>query len=162
AAPQPDTSVGSEVRVQDVVITGVGVVCRLGDDEETIAAFLREGRSPPFPVWPPAIEAGCACTLLAPFPGDLSDEHLGVDRAEGPFLGRAARLALLASRRALGDSGVGRRGLAIVFGSGTGDVETHQEIAQSIATSGARRVRPTVIPRVMASTVSANLSNVLR
>ena len=50
----------------------------------------------------------------------------------------------------------------MVVGSGTGDVETHREIAARLArTQGPRRVAPTVIPRLMASTVSANLATVL-
>ncbi len=148
--------------MREVVITGTGAVCRLGDDEEELADVLREGRSPPFDVWPAAVEAGCACTVIGRYAGDLSDERLGVDRGASRFMGRAARLALLASRRALAQAGVGSDGLAIVFGSGAGDVETHREIGRALAAGGARRVKPTVVPRIMASTVSANLSNVLR
>jgi 3-oxoacyl-[acyl-carrier-protein] synthase-1 len=48
-----------------------------------------------------------------------------------------------------------------VFGSGTGDVATHLEVAEKLAKSGARRVPTTVIPKLMSSTVSANLVNVL-
>jgi 3-oxoacyl-[acyl-carrier-protein] synthase-1 len=52
--------------------------------------------------------------------------------------------------------------LAVIAGSGAGDVDTHLEIANKLQqTHDATRVLPTVIPRIMASTVSANLVNVL-
>lgn len=147
---------------QDVVVTGLGAVCRLGDDLDSITALLRRGESPPFKVWPAAVEAGCACHLAGIYDGDLSDDVLGVSRPEGRFLGRSARLAIRAARSAIRQAEVTPSGLAVVVGSGTGDVDTHIEIEQTLGTSSARRVRPTVIPRVMASTVSANLVNVLR
>src|SRR5205807_6747407 len=51
--------------------------------------------------------------------------------------------------------------LGVAIGSGTGDVETHREIAERLRTTGSmRRVSATVIPKLMASTVSANLVNV--
>jgi 3-oxoacyl-[acyl-carrier-protein] synthase-1 len=51
----------------------------------------------------------------------------------------------------------------MVVGSGAGDVETHVEIQKQIDARGdIRRVLPTVVPRLMASTVSANLVNVLQ
>jgi len=51
----------------------------------------------------------------------------------------------------------------VVVGSGAGDVETHVEIQAKLESSGSmRRVLPTVVPRLMASTVSANLVNVLQ
>ena len=53
--------------------------------------------------------------------------------------------------------------MAVVAGSGTGDVDTHHEIADRLRKTGdATRVLPTVIPRIMTSTVSANMVNVLR
>ena len=62
----------------------------------------------------------------------------------------------------MAESGIATRDVAVVVGSGTGDVETHREIAGRLArTEGPRRVAPTVIPRLMASTVSANLATVL-
>lgn len=145
----------------DIVITGVGVACRLGSELPAITAQLRGGVSPPFEIWPPAVEAGCACQLVGLVPHELTDDDLGVSRSEGRFLGRAARLALHTARAAIAQAGVGPDGLAVVAGSGTGDVATHVEIQQGLARS-ARAVRPTVIPRIMASTVSANLVNVLR
>ena len=77
-------------------------------------------------------------------------------------MGRAALLALRAARLALEEAGLSPREMAVVVGSGTGDVDTHREVAVRLArTEGSRRVSPTVIPRLMASTVPANLATVL-
>lgn len=78
-------------------------------------------------------------------------------------MGRAARLALHAARQALEAAAItDASGLGILVGSGAGDTQTHIEVADRLAsTRSARRVGPTVIPRLMASTVSANLVHVL-
>lgn len=146
----------------DIVITGMGAVCRLGSDLEVMTSLLRAGESPPFQHVPEAEQAGCGCQLAGIFRGDVSDEALGVSRAEGRFLGRSARLGLLAARQAMHAAQVSSEGLAVVVGSGTGDVGTHIEVQRTLGASSARRVKPTVIPRIMGSTVSANLVNVLR
>jgi 3-oxoacyl-[acyl-carrier-protein] synthase-1 len=148
---------------RDVVITGAGVCCNLGDDPAVIEAALREGRGGPFTKYDEAVRYQCRCQIVGLYAGDLSDETLGISRSEGRFFGRVARLVLRAARVALAGSGLERRDLAVVAGSGAGDVETHIQIQQRLEETGdAKRILPTVIPRLMASTVSANLVNVLR
>jgi 3-oxoacyl-[acyl-carrier-protein] synthase-1 len=147
---------------REVVVTGAGVACHMGDDWPAIEAALRGGRATPFARWPPAVEHGMQCELCGLYPGDLTPEALGLGKAQARFMGRAALLALRAARLALGQSGVGLHQLAVVVGSGTGDVETHREVAARLArANGSRRVSPTAIPRLMASTVSANVATVL-
>src|SRR5204863_5812735 len=91
------------------------------------------------------------------------DDDLGITKSQGRFMGRQSRLALAAARRALAQSGLERRDLAVVVGSGAGDVGTHVDIQEKLTTTGSsRRVPPTVVPRLMASTASANLVNVLQ
>jgi 3-oxoacyl-[acyl-carrier-protein] synthase I len=149
-------------RAREVVVTGTGVACHMGDDWPAIERALREGRTTPFSRWPPAVELGTQCQLLGVYPGDLSAAVLGIEKSQARFMGRAALLALRAARIALAQAGIAPRDLAVVVGSGTGDVETHREVAARLArTEGRRRVSPTVIPRLMASTVSANLATVL-
>lgn len=147
---------------RQVVITGVGLCTNLGDDLGVHERALREGRGGPFVPYPPAIENNCRCRIIGLYGGDVSDKALGVKKAHGRFLGRASRLALHAARAALSRSGRPGRDLAVAVGSGTGDVETHQQMHEKLAaTHDATRVLPTVIPRIMTSTVSANLVNVL-
>jgi 3-oxoacyl-[acyl-carrier-protein] synthase-1 len=134
----------------------------MGDDWAAIENALREGRPRPFARWPAAVEHGSQCELIGLYPGDLSPARLGIDKSQARFMGRAARLALRATRMALDEARLSPREMAVVVGSGTGDVDTHREVATRLArTEGSRRVSPTVIPRLMASTVPANLATVL-
>jgi 3-oxoacyl-[acyl-carrier-protein] synthase-1 len=150
-------------RGREIVITGAGVCCHMGDHWPTIEQDLREGRVTPFVRWPPAVELDTQCQIVGLYPSELTPELLCIDKRQARFMGRAPRLALRAARLALeGARRPSCRDLAVVVGSGTGDVETHREVAARLTHSkGARRVLPTVIPRLMASTVSANLATVL-
>src|SRR5712664_2775674 len=132
-----------------VVVTGASVLCHLGDDLAQIEASLREGRSLPFVLHPPAVEAGSRCPLLGSYRGEL-----GAERRQARFMGRAALMAYKAALAALARSRLERRDIAVVAGSGTGDVATHLEVLPHLSA--------TVIPRMMASTVSANLATALR
>jgi 3-oxoacyl-[acyl-carrier-protein] synthase-1 len=147
---------------REVVVTGTGVCCHMGDDWAAIESALREGRSTPFARWAPAVEHGTQCEVVGIYPNDLTPALLEIEKAQARFMGRAALLALRATRLALAQSQLPTREAAVVVGSGTGDVETHQEVSARLARSkGRAKVSPTVIPRLMASTVSANLATVL-
>ncbi len=148
---------------RSVVITGVGVCCNMGSDLERIERDLRAGKNTPFQTYDEAVRLGARCQIIGIYPDSLDPDSLGVAKQEARFMGRASLMALKAARVALDQSGVDPTPLAIAVGSGTGDVDTHIEIAEKLRTSGSmRRVSATVIPQLMASTVSANLVNVLR
>jgi len=154
---------GSRNRDREVVVTGAGVMCHFGDDLQTIESMLREGRNTPFTLYGSGVAIKSRCQIAGQYQGELTDAILGVNKSQGRFLGRQSRLALGAARRALAQSGLDRRDVAMVVGSGAGDVETHVEIQKQFDTRGdTRRIPPTVVPRLMASTVSANLVNVLQ
>ncbi|MET0384705.1 MAG: beta-ketoacyl-[acyl-carrier-protein] synthase family protein [Polyangiales bacterium] len=147
----------------DVVVTGMGVACHMGDDLPAILDKLRSGRSDPFNHYPDAEELGARCTIVGRYPGDLSDAGLGIDKSLGRFMGRNARLALRATRGALAQSGGETQDMAVIFGCGTGDVDAHRDIHGKLTeTRNMRKVSPAIVPRIMASTVSANLVNVLQ
>jgi 3-oxoacyl-[acyl-carrier-protein] synthase-1 len=72
-------------------------------------------------------------------------------------------LALRASRAAIEQAHASPSELAVIFGSGSGDTDTHREIMSKLEqTKSMRKVSPSVVPKIMASTVSANLVNVLQ
>jgi 3-oxoacyl-[acyl-carrier-protein] synthase-1 len=147
---------------REVVVTGAGVLCHMGDDLPTLEGMLREGRGTPFGTYPPAVELNARCQIVGMYPGTLPDEDLGVTKAQGRFMGRQSRLAMAAARRAIAQAGLVRRDVAVVVGSGAGDIRTHVDIQTRLAESKSmRKVLPTVVPRLMASTASANLVNVL-
>jgi 3-oxoacyl-[acyl-carrier-protein] synthase-1 len=148
---------------RQVVVTGAGVCCNLGDDLAAILGALRAGHAPAFDPWPEVAELDARCQIAGRYHGDVSDAALGVGKKEARFMGRGARLGLKAARAALAGAGADPTDFAVVVGSGTGDVDTHVEIQRRLdETRDAKRVGPTVIPRIMSSTVSANLVHVLR
>jgi 3-oxoacyl-[acyl-carrier-protein] synthase-1 len=101
---------------------------------------------------------GARCQILGLFPGDVE-----VDKAHGRFMGRASRLAYGAARRAIAMAGIEPEPLGVVVGSGTGDVETHRDIHTRLeATRNAKKISPTAIPKLMSSSVSANLVAALK
>jgi len=134
----------------------------MGDDLPAIEADLREGRATPFSRWQSAVDYGARCQLIGIYPNDLSPASLGINKQHARFMGRAALMALRAAQIALEQSKIDTRDIAVVVGSGTGDVDAHVEIHDKLAqTKNARKVSPAIIPRLMASTVSANLAMVL-
>ena len=97
---------------EPIAVTGLGVVCNLGDELDPITDHLLAGSQGRFVVEPVAEQHKARCLLVARYAGDLGDEALGLDRKASRFMGRASRLALKASRAALGTSGVGPDALA--------------------------------------------------
>ena len=147
----------------DVVVTGMGVVCHMGDDLQSTLGKLREGKSEPFQRYQDAVALDARCVLIGHYAGDVSDKALGIEKSVGRFMGRSSRLALRASRLALAQAGTDARDAAVIFGSGSGDVDAHREIyAKLEQTKSMRKVSPFVVPKIMASTVSANLVNALQ
>ncbi len=155
----------------DVVVTGVGVCCNMGEDLESILSRLRAGENVPFERWRVAVDLQARCQVIGQYHGDVSDAALGVNKKLSRFMGRGARLAVKATQAALAQSKLfdstlphlARRDVAVVYGAGTGDVETHIEVRRKLdETNDVKKVLPTVIPKLMASTVSANLVNVLK
>jgi 3-oxoacyl-[acyl-carrier-protein] synthase-1 len=134
----------------------------MGDDLPAIEAALRAGRATPFQRWQPAVNYGARCQLIGLYPNDLLPDSLGLSKQQARFMGRAALMAYRAARRALDQSGLDPREIAVVVGSGTGDVDAHVEVHTKLAqTKNAKKISPTIIPRLMASTVSANLATIL-
>ncbi|MEQ9318596.1 MAG: beta-ketoacyl-[acyl-carrier-protein] synthase family protein [Polyangiaceae bacterium] len=149
---------------RQVVVTGAGVVCNMGDDLGAIGEALRAGNNPSFTEWPPAIEMNAKCQVIGEYTGDCSDDAIGIGKKDSRFVGRAARLAVKASRLAIARAGLDDvSDLGVVVGSGTGDVHTHIHIQSRLEKyHDAKKVGPTTIPKIMASTVSANLANILK
>ena len=113
----------------------------MGDDLDAIEADLRQGRMTPFPVWQPAVEHGARCQLLGFYPKELTATALGVDKPLARFMGRAAFMGLKAAQVALSRARLETRDLAVVVGSGTGEVATHRDIHTKLErTKNAKRL----------------------
>jgi 3-oxoacyl-[acyl-carrier-protein] synthase-1 len=146
-----------------VLVTGMGIVCCIGNDLETVARALREGRSGIGPA-PEFAEAGLA-SQVAGIPS--LDSLPAVKRPLRRFMPDPALYAYHATNAALADAGLSEAEItsertALVVGSGVSStLETAEAIALARA-QGARKVPPYVVPRVMGSTTSANLATAFR
>ena len=146
-----------------VLVTGMGIVCCIGNDLDTVARALREGRSGIAPA-PEFAEAGLGSQIA----GIPSLESLpAVKRPLRRFMPDPSLYAYHATNAALADAGwseaeITSERTALVVGSGVSStLETAEAIALARA-QGARKVPPYVVPRIMGSTTSANLATAFR
>lgn len=146
-----------------VVVTGMGIVSCIGNDLDTVARALREGRSG-ITAAPEFAEAGLGSQVA----GIPSLESLPpVKRPLRRFMPDPSLYAYHAASAALADAGLSEAEItsertALVVGSGVSStLETAEAIALAKA-QGARKVPPYVVPRVMGSTTSANLATAFR
>ena len=142
-----------------VFVTGMGIVSCIGNDLESVARALREGRSG-IATAPEFVEAGLA-SQIAGIPS--LDSLPPVRRPLRRFMPDPSLYAYHAMCAALVDAGLkeeeitGERN-SLIVGSG---VSTTYEVAETIALAkaqGARKVPPYIVPRIMGNTTSANLA----
>ncbi len=142
-----------------VVITGIGIKSSIGTSQDEVVASLRDGKS--------GIEyceeyekLGFRSHVHGPIRLDL--EAL-IDRKLKRFMGDAAAFAYLAMRDAITDAGLTEESVSdprigLIVGSGGGSNENMVAAADLMREKGARKVGPTLVPRVMGSTCSACLA----
>jgi 3-oxoacyl-[acyl-carrier-protein] synthase-1 len=143
-----------------VVVTGIGVISCIGNDVKTVTESLREIRS--------GIRFNQSYAdygLKSQISGsivDREDLYKQVDRKLVRFMGDAALYSYLSLEQAIADSGIGediisnpRTGL--IAGSGGGSPVNQVEGMNVLKERGIRRVGAFRVPRIMSSTVSANL-----
>ncbi|HXU43251.1 MAG TPA: beta-ketoacyl synthase N-terminal-like domain-containing protein [Burkholderiales bacterium] len=149
--------------VRRVLVTGMGIVSCIGNDLDTVARALREGRSG-IAAAPEFVEAGLG-SQIAGIPS--LDSLPPVKRPLRRFMSDPSLYAYHAAGAALADAGLSEAEItsertALVVGSGVSStLETGEAIALAKA-QGARKVPPYVVPRVMGSTTSANLATAFR
>ena len=141
-----------------VVITGMGVVSAIGHDTKGFWASLCEGRH-----GFDAIKLG----NMPPLQYKLGAQVRGLD-LEAPFNGgterlldRFARLWLLASREAVGHSGLEPEQLvngAVVTGTALGGQTTQDDLFNALYCEGRQRLTPFAVPRIMSSAGASHAS----
>jgi 3-oxoacyl-[acyl-carrier-protein] synthase I len=149
--------------MERVVITGLGIVSCLGNDRDTVAASLREGRSGIRAI-PEYAELGFRSQV-----GGAPDIDLDarIDRKQRRFMGDAAAFAYLGLQDAIADAGLDPAAISdprigVIAGSGGGSCANQVEAADLLRSKGVRRVGPYMVTRTMCSTVSANLATAFR
>jgi 3-oxoacyl-[acyl-carrier-protein] synthase-1 len=141
------------------VITGMGIVSPLGDSLGEVLDSLQTGRSG-IRFWPPYAELGLRAQIGA-FTSVRCEEL--IDKKTLRFMGNAAAYACLALRQAVKDSGlredeVSSPRTGLIIGSGGTSAENVVATADTVRGKGLRRLSPFMVPRTMASTVSACLT----
>ena len=142
-----------------VVVTGMGIVSCLGNDPDSVAAALAEGRSgiramPDYPTM------GLR-SHIAGVPQIVVADHL--DRRDLRFMGDAAAFAAIAMARAIEASGLTPEQISnprtgLIAGTGGGSPANIVEAADTLRARGLRKVGATRVPRTMCSTIAACLA----
>ncbi|MCC1495621.1 beta-ketoacyl-ACP synthase I [Alcanivorax sp. 1008] len=142
-----------------VVITGFGIVSCLGNDADSVTRALKESISG-IRFREPYKEIGMR-SQVAGIPTIDLDER--IDRKARRFMGDSAAFAYVAMDEAIRNAGlspeqVSNERTGLIAGSGGHSSMNQVEAADIAREKGVKRVGPYMVPRVMASTVSACLA----
>ncbi|MBI2993211.1 MAG: beta-ketoacyl-ACP synthase I [Gammaproteobacteria bacterium] len=142
-----------------VVVTGLGIKSSIGNSEAEALDSLRNARSG-IEFCGKYAELGFRSHVHGPIRLDLDAL---IDRKLRRFMGDAAGFAYLAMKDAIADAGlavalVSHPRTGLIAGSGGSSTQNLLLAVDTLREKGARKVLPTMVPRIMASTVSACLS----
>ena len=146
-----------------VVITGLGIKSSIGTNQEEVLSALKSATGG-VAYSQEYADLGFRSHLYAPIELDLGAL---IDRKQKRFMGDAAAYAYLAMQEAISDSGLDEENISnprtgLIVGTGGTSTENMVAGADILRNRGARKVGPTMVPRVMASTGSACLAVAFR
>jgi len=145
-----------------VAVTGMGIVCSIGNTTQEVLASLREARSGIV-----AAEDYQRMGFRSQVHGSLKvDVDASVDRRARRFMGDGAAYAWMAMTQAIADAGlephhVSNERTGLIVGSGgpsTKAIVSAADTARTEPGKGPKKVGPFAVPKAMSSTCSANLS----
>src|SRR5438067_3790722 len=145
-----------------VAVTGLGIVCPIGNSTQEVVAALREARSGIEPA-----EDYRRMGFRSQVAGTLKlDVDATVDRRARRFMGDGAAFSFVAMEQAINDSGLEQNEVVnertgLIIGSGgpsTKALVAAADTARSEPGKGPKRVGPFVVPKAMSSTCSAVLA----
>ena len=142
-----------------VVVTGMGIVSCLGNDQQAVLESLQQGRSG-IRFQPEYKEMGFRSHVAGQVDIDLDSQ---IDRKLRRFMGNASAYAYLSMKQAIEDAGltedqVSNLRTGLIAGSGGASSADIVESADILRDKGVRRVGPYRVTRTMGSTVSACLA----
>ncbi len=142
-----------------VVITGLGIKSSIGNSQAEVLSALKSATGGVAHSEEYA-ELGFRSHVYAPIGLDL---NALIGRKQRRFMGDAAAYAYLAMQDAIADAGleedqVSNTRTGLIVGTGGTSTENMVAAADILRSRGARKVGPTLVPRVMASTGSACLA----
>ena len=145
-----------------VAVTGLGIICPIGNSTQEVVASLREGRS-----GITKAETYQRMGFRSQVEGSIKiDLDSIVDRRARRFMGDGAAYNFLAMQQAITDSGLEEKDIihertGLIMGSGgpsTRAIVAAADTARSEPVKGPKRVGPFVVPKAMSSTCSAVLA----
>ncbi|MGX5660672.1 beta-ketoacyl-ACP synthase I [Castellaniella ginsengisoli] len=142
-----------------VVVTGMGIVSSLGNNQSEVLDSLRQGRSG-ISFQPEYAEQG----LRSHVAGSVRLDALGlIDRKLGRFMANGHAYAWLAMQEAIQDAGltpdqVSNPRTGLIVGAGGASHSSINDGIQTLHEKGVRRVGPYMVTKAMASGVSACLA----
>ncbi|HEX3429906.1 MAG TPA: beta-ketoacyl-ACP synthase I [Rhizomicrobium sp.] len=145
-----------------VVVTGMGIICSIGNNVGEVTDSLRNARSG-IVTAAPYREMGFRCQVHGSLKIDIESM---IDRRARRFMGDGAAYNFLAMQQAIADSGLEEKDVVnprtgLVMGSGgpsTKAIVGAADTARTEPVKGPKRVGPFVVPKAMSSTCSAVLS----
>jgi 3-oxoacyl-[acyl-carrier-protein] synthase-1 len=145
-----------------VAVTGLGIICPIGNSTQEVVASLRDARS-----GITKAETYQRMGFRSQVEGSVKIDLDGaVDRRARRFMGDGAAYNFLAMQQAITDSGLEEKDIinertGLIMGSGgpsTKAIVAAADTARSEPVKGPKRVGPFVVPKAMSSTCSAVLS----
>lgn len=142
-----------------VVVTGMGIVCNIGHNQQEVLESLRQGRSG-IEFSQEYADLGFRSHVYGPIHLELDTL---IDRKLKRFMGEAAAFTYLAMREAIADAklteaAVSHPQTGLITGSGGASPMNQVAAADLLRSKGIRKVGPYMVTRNMASTTSACLA----
>ena len=141
-----------------VVITGLGVISCLGNNQEEVLKSLKNGASG-LSINQDYVDNGMRCHVS----GQVSPDLETIDRKMLRFMSETSAYAFLAAEEAISDSNLTSKRIesadvGVIVGSGTGSSREIQRIMDTIREKGMKRIGPYSVTRTMGNTTSAAIS----
>ena len=141
-----------------VVITGLGVISCLGNNQEEVLKSLKNGTSG-LSINQDYVDNGMRCHIS----GQVSPDLETIDRKMLRFMSETSAYAFLAAEEAISDSNltserIESADVGVIVGSGTGSSREIQRIMDTIREKGMKRIGPYSVTRTMGNTTSAAIS----
>jgi len=142
-----------------VVVTGIGAVSCIGNNQAEIVDSLRNGRSG-IVANESYQEMGLRSQVSGSINIDLADH---IDRKVKRFMGDAAAYAYISMQQAIEDAGLEESDVSnvrsgLMAASGGASSENIVQSADKLRDRGVRKIGPYMVTRTMGSTVSACLA----
>ncbi|MCB4790844.1 MAG: beta-ketoacyl-ACP synthase II [Elusimicrobia bacterium] len=143
-----------------VVITGIGIVSPIGNDKETYAAALRQGKSGAGQIV--GFDSSEFSTHIAAEVKDFNPEEF-IEKKRIRRMAKFVQFGMAAASMAVSDSGLDlakedMSSIGVITGSGMGGLDVIEEQHTILLEKGPRRVSPFLIPMIITNILPGEIS----